>query len=382
MPSAHPFFIPMTARVKDILACLDKAYPFAWAAPEDRVGLQVGHPEAPVNRVLVALEAGLDVVAEARQAQAEMLLTHHPLLYRPVGDIREDRPGGQLLTEVIRAGLAAVACHTNLDVAPQGLNDYLASLLGLTDVTRFAEINRETLYKLAVFVPVGYEDRVRQALFDERVGVIGNYSHCSFAARGQGTYLPLAGAQPFKGQVARLSRAEESRLEVLAPESRLGWALERLKGAHPYEEVAYDLYPLKNPGLSLGFGRLGRWREPLAFCAAVAKVKEVFGVDMVRMWGRPPAAVQRLAVAGGSGGDLAHEARQQGAQLFVTGEVRHHQMVPGQWQDFAVVEVGHFASEAVFMPAWACQLAGLFQKEGLAVQVQASTAEQAPFACL
>ncbi|MDI6853620.1 MAG: Nif3-like dinuclear metal center hexameric protein [Deltaproteobacteria bacterium] len=378
----HPFFTSMAPQVKDILDCLNKAYPFAWASPEDRVGLQVGHPEAPVSRVLVALEASPEVIAEAREAGAEMLLTHHPLIYRPVAEIREDEPGGKLLTEIIRAGLAAAACHTNLDVAPHGLNDYLAALLGLTEVQSFAESKRETLYKLAVFVPVGYEDRVRQAMFDDRVGVIGNYSCCSFAARGQGTYLPGEGARPFKGELATLSRAEESRLEVLTPESRLPQALERLKAAHPYEEVAYDLYPLKNPGLSLGFGRLGRWPEPLAFPEAIAKVKEAFGVGMVKLWGRPPAAVERLAVMGGSGGDFAGEAERQGAQLFVTGEVRHHQMMPGRGQDFAVAEVGHFASEVVFIPKWAEQFEKFCQQNGLAIQARAATAERTPFVFL
>jgi dinuclear metal center YbgI/SA1388 family protein len=380
VPFAHPFFNLMTAQVKDILTCLDGAYPFAWAAPGDPVGLQVGHPEAPVGRMLVALEASLEVVAEAARLEADMLLTHHPLLYRPVGEIREDRAGGGLLAAVIRAGLAAVACHSNLDAAPRGLNDHLAALLDLTDVQIFAVAHREPLYKLAVFVPAGYEDRVRRSLCDDRVGVIGNYSQCSFAARGQGTFLPLEGARPFIGQPACLSRAEESRLEVLAPESRLKSAVDRLRAAHPYEEVAYDLYPLRNPGLPLGFGRLGRWPEPLAFPKAIAKIKEVFDVETVRVWGRPPGAVARLAVAGGSGGEYIAEAQRLGAQLYVTGEVRHHQAVPGNFDDFAVAEVGHFASEAIFMPVWAEQLGLLFQERGLAVQVQVSQAEQAPFA--
>lgn len=379
MPSAHPFFTPMSAKVKDILACLEAAYPFAWAAPGDPVGLQTGHPEALVSRVLVALEASLEVVAEAQKAGAEMLLTHHPLIYQAVGEVREDRPGGRLLAAVLRAGLAVAACHTNLDVAPQGLNDHLAMLLGLTDIQVFGEVKREPWCKLAVFVPVGYEDRVRRALFNDRVGVIGNYSHCSFATRGQGTYLPLEGARPFRGQVASLSRAEESRLEVLLPESRIAAAVARLKAAHPYEEVAYDLYPLKNPGLPLGFGRVGRWSEPRDFPAALARVKEVFSVDAVRVWGRPPQKVARVAVAGGSGGDLIAAARQLGTQLYVTGEVRHHQVMPGEYQDFAIAEVGHFASEVVYMPAWTEQLALLFQEKGLDVRVQVSETEQRPF---
>ncbi len=370
----------MAARVKDILACLEAVYPLRWAAADDPVGLQAGHPEALIQRVLVALEASLEVVAEAQKVGAGMLLTHHPLIYRPVGEVREDRPGGRLLAAIIRAGLAVAVCHSNLDMAPGGLNDHLAKLLGLSDVQILGEVKREPWCKLAVFVPVGYEDRVRRALFDDRVGVIGNYSHCSFAARGQGTYLPQEGAHPFKGEVATLSRAEESRLEVLLPQSRIAAAVARLKAAHPYEEVAYDLYPLENPGLPLGFGRLGRWPEPRALASALAVVKEAFRVDTVRVWGQPPEMVERVAVAGGSGGELIGAAQQSGAQLYVTGEVRHHQVLPGDLADFAVAEVGHFASEVVFMPAWAEQLARLFQEKGLEVQVQASEAERMPFA--
>lgn len=369
----------MTIRVRDILACLEEAYPSAWAAPEDRVGLLVGHPETSVSRLLVALEASLPVVEEAREAGAEMLLTHHPLLYRPVGEIREDQAGGRLLAEVVRAPLAVVACHTNLDAAPQGLNEHLAYRLGLTESEVFASETSDSWCKLAVFVPVGYEAPVRQALFAGGAGVIGKYSHCSFGCRGQGTFLPHAGARPFHGEVARLSSVPESRLEVLLPESCLPGAVARLKAAHPYEEVAYDLYPLKNPGLPLGYGRLGRWPQPLPFPEAITKIKEVFQVPVVRVWGRPSRAVERVAVVGGSGGDLIPRAKQQGAQVYITGEVRHHQASPGDFEDFAVVEVGHFASEVVFMPAWAEQLGELFREKALAVQVLVSAREHAPF---
>lgn len=370
----------MAVQVKDILAILEEVHPAAWAMPEDRVGLQVGHPEAAVSRLLVALEASQAVVAEARQAGAEMLLTHHPLLYRPVGEIRQDQAAGRLLAAVIKADVAVAACHTNLDAAPQGLNEHLAHLLDLRGIEVFAPAASDPWCKLVVFVPAGYEDRVRQALFDDRTGVIGRYSQCSFAGRGQGTYLPEAGARPFQGEVASLARVQESRLEVLAPESRVRGAVARLKAAHPYEEVAYDLYPLKNPGLTLGYGRLGNWPQALGFPEALAKIKEVFRVPLVRLWGRPPRAVERVAVAGGSGGDLIAQAREQGAQVYITGEVRHHQATPEDLDDFAVVEVGHFASEVVFMPAWAQQLGLLFQARGLAVQVQVSEREQAPFA--
>ncbi|MEW6388677.1 MAG: Nif3-like dinuclear metal center hexameric protein [Thermodesulfobacteriota bacterium] len=377
-----PFLRPMAALLKDILARLDAAYPFAWAVPEDRVGLQVGHPENPVEVILAALEVSEPVVAEAQAKKAQLLLTHHPLLYQPLGEVREDRGAGRLLAAVLRAGLALVACHTNLDVAPAGVNDYLARLLKLEEVELLSPVSGDPLHKLAVFVPVGYEDRVREALFDDRVGVIGRYSHCSFAGRGQGTYLPLQGAQPFRGEVASLTRAEESRLEVLVPESRVLAALDRLKASHPYEEVAYDLYPLKNSGSPLGFGRLGRLSPPLDFTRVVAWVKEVFGVSGVRVWGPAPARVERVAVLGGSGGDFISTAREKGAQLYITGEVRHHQVNLGDLKDFAILEVGHFSSEAVFIPEWVRQLNLLFQENGLKVQVHGAQTEAPPFACL
>jgi dinuclear metal center YbgI/SA1388 family protein len=373
-----PVLRPMAATINDILSCLDAAYPFAWALAEDRVGLQVGDPEASVSTVLVALEATQAVVAEAEAQQAQLLLTHHPLLYQPAHDIREDRPGSKLLAAVVRARMAVVSCHTNLDLAPRGLNEYLAHQLGLEDLEVLAKVKQDAWLKLAVFVPVGYEDQVRAALTDDRVGVIGRYADCSFAARGQGTFRPLEGARPFRGEVAALSRAEESRLEVLVPESRIAPTLARLRAAHPYEEVAYDLYPLANQGLTLGFGRVGRWPASLAWEEVVQRVKDVFAVSGVRVWGRPPAAVSRAAVCGGSGGDLIGQAQAQGAQVFVTGEVRHHQAVPGPEQDFTIIEVGHFASEVAFMPAWAEQVAQLLQQRQLEVQVRVAVSETAP----
>ncbi len=368
----------MSALLKEIMARLDAHWPFAWAASGDRVGLLAGNPEGPVEVVLVALEASLPVVAEAQARGAQLLLTHHPLLYQPLATVREDHPPERLLAALIRGGIALAACHSNLDVAPEGVNDYLARVLDLEEAQVLEETGRDAWYKLTVFVPVGYEDRVRHSLADDRVGVIGRYSHCTFAARGQGTYLPLEGARPFRGQVAALSRAAESRVEVLVPGSHLTAAISRVKAVHPYEEPAYDLYPLANPGARLGLGRIGDWSPPRPFSEVVSRVKEVFGVEPVKIWGRPPQEVVRLALCGGSGGDLITAARERGAQVYLTGEVRHHQATPGPTSGFAVLEVGHFASEVVFMPEWARQLRRHFQDGGVEVRVEVAR-EEAPF---
>ncbi|MCL4501670.1 MAG: Nif3-like dinuclear metal center hexameric protein [Deltaproteobacteria bacterium] len=370
----------MRATLQEIVNLLNAQYPQVWAAPGDRTGFQVGDPSSPVTTVLVALEASPAVIREAQGLGAQLLLTHHPLIYQPLAQVREDQPAGKLLSTLIRAGIASVSCHTNLDVAPEGLNDYLARTLELTEVEVLAETSRDNLYKLTVFVPLAYEDLVRDQLAEAGLGIIGRYSHCSFGVRGQGTYRPMEGAQPFRGEVGQLAQAEEVRLEMLAPESILPAALAHLQEVHPYEEVAYDLYPLKNPGAARGFGRLGNWPAPKNFDEVISLAKRIFQVDAVKVWGRPPQTVQRLAVLGGSGGEFIQTARQRRAQAYITGEVRHHQVSPESLEDFAVLEVGHYSSEAVFMSPWAQQLRGFFAAAGLDVRVNVAQSPQTPFA--
>jgi putative NIF3 family GTP cyclohydrolase 1 type 2 len=151
-----------------------------------------------------------------------------------------------------------------------------------------------------------------------------------------------------------------------------------LREVHPYEEVAYDLYPLKNPGIPRGLGRIGNWPQPRPFSQVISRVKEFFGVQVVRTWGRPPSEVQRVAVVGGSGGDLLEEARSRGAQVYLTGEVRHHQVPAGGPEELVILEVGHYASEVVFMEPWARQLQALFQEDGLTLRVEVAKAQTVP----
>ena len=284
---------------------------------------------------------------------------------------------------MIRAGIASVSCHTNLDVAPGGLNDYLARALELTDVEVLAATSRDPCTSWRSLCRSDYEDRVREALAEAGLGVIGRYSHCTFAARGQGTYRPLAGARPFQGEVGQLSRAEEVRLEILAPESLLPAALARLREAHPYEEVAYDLYPLKNPGAARGFGRIGNWPAARPFAEVMSLVKEIFQVSAVKVWGRPPQEVQRLAVLGGSGGDFIQAARDRGAQIYLTGEVRHHQVAPGSLEDFAVLEVGHYSQRSGLHGPLGRTTQGLFCGRGAGSASGVAQSPEAPFAyCL
>ena len=359
----------MPATIQDILSVLEKQAPPVLAADWDRVGLQLGSPRQPVTRLAVALEATLPVLQAAEQAQVQALLTHHPLLFQPLTALDPDHPLHQPLVFALRHHIAVAAAHTNLDAAADGLNDYLARRLGLEGSEPLAPTYTEPWVKLTVFVPVGYEDRVRPALCQAGGGRLGNYSCCTFQVRGQGTYRPLAGAHPWQGDPGVLNRAEEVRLEIILPQSLAPEAVAQLQAVHPYEEVAYDLYPLANPGRVFGFGRIGTWPTPRPWADLVQELKRLFGTDRLRLIGQPAAMIQRVAVCGGSGGDLIPAAWKKGAELYLTGDVRYHQAVPWATSPLAIVDLGHFATEAIFIPEWGRRLQADLLAAGLAVEV-------------
>jgi len=207
------------ATVGTIAAYIEELAPLHWAESWDNVGLQVGDPAAAVQRVLVALELTDAVVEEAERLGCDLVVVHHPPLFRPLKALRFDSRPARRLLRLIRSGIALYAAHTNLDQAPGMTNDTLAAAAGLTECEVLKPTGEERYVKLVVFVPKGHEDAVRDALAGAGAGHIGNYSHCTFQVPGIGTFLPLEGTNPFIGQQGRLERVEELRLETIVPES-------------------------------------------------------------------------------------------------------------------------------------------------------------------
>jgi dinuclear metal center YbgI/SA1388 family protein len=374
-----PFLIDMGVSVDQILTLVGKQAPAVLAYAWDRVGLLIGSPGQEVNKLVVALEASEAVLKGAKEVGAQMVLSHHPILFQPVERFCPDKPWDRAIAYAIKHDLAIAAAHTNLDAAQDGLNAYLAEVLGLAQAEPLEVTRVEPLIKLIVFVPLGYEDPVREAICEAGGGRIGNYSHCSFSLRGQGTFKPLAGAQPWQGGVAELNRVAESRLEVVIPEGMVEAALKQLQAVHPYEKVAYDLFPLKNQGIALGIGRVGEWTEPRPFDQVAADLKRLFRTAVIKMTGKPPALVKRVAVCGGSGGELIPQAREKGADIYITGDIRYHQAVPWAGEDMAILDLGHFATEVLFIPEWGRRLEADLRAASLPVEVIVDTWGMDPF---
>ncbi|HEY8391943.1 MAG TPA: Nif3-like dinuclear metal center hexameric protein [Capillibacterium sp.] len=332
--------------VREITAVLEELAPPALAESWDNVGLQVGRLDREVSGLLLALDLSKAVLEEAHQKNANLIVTHHPLIFKPITSLRFDRPGGKIWEELVNGGFIVYSMHTNFDRAADGLNQYLAELLHLTRIEPVEE-GANDYFKLVVFVPEAYVEQVLTALTEAGAGWIGNYSHCTFRTAGVGTFLPRDGANPFLGAVGEVASVAEVRLETIIPAWKREAAVKAMLAAHPYEEVAYDLYPVAQKGGRAGLGRVGVFPAPKRFPDLLAELKALFGEEHLRYGGLPREWVQKIAVIGGSGGKYLSQAKRKGAEVLITSDLGYHDFLYAEQLGLTLVEVGHHTIEAM-----------------------------------
>jgi len=339
-------------QVRDVIGVVDRLAPFDLAEPWDHVGLQVGSPGDEVSGVLVALEVDDAALDEARRQECDLLLVHHPLIFDPLERLSDDSEAGRLALRAARDGVAVIAAHTNLDKAQGGIADVVAELLGLEAAAPLAPAAADAL-KLVGFVPPDDADLVRKALFAAGAGVIGEYEHCSWAVEGQGTFFGRAGTDPTLGQAGRDEAVTELRLEVVFPRRLKRRVTAAYVAAHPYEEPAYDLYPVENEVATLGLGRLGVLPAAQPLAAFAADVAAVLRLPSLRYAGDGARAVRRVAVLPGSGAEAIARGVAQVADVLVTGDVKYHEAREAQAQGLALVDAPHGVTEQEAVLRWA-----------------------------
>ncbi|MBI1755671.1 MAG: Nif3-like dinuclear metal center hexameric protein [Fimbriimonas ginsengisoli] len=337
------------AKVDDVLAALGEIAPSGLAFADDPIGLQVGDPGAEVQCAVVALDPSREAAEFATGHRAQLLLTHHPLLFHPTRRLAAgDGPSG-LAFHLIQSGIACVAAHTNWDVAHGGINDTLAARLGLTEVNAFGSTPDQAQVKLVAFCPEGAVDGVIEAASQAGAGLIGAYRRCAFLSRGTGTFVPGAVASPTVGQVGRTETVDEVRVEMVLPAARMVEVAAAVRAAHPYEEPAFDFFSLVPPP-GHPIGRVG----PLSAATTLgefAKSVERTLATACRTWGAADRRIERVAVVGGAGDDEWPAAREARADVLVTGEVAQHQGLAASQAGFALIEAGHYATEQPGMAA-------------------------------
>ncbi len=364
------------------LALLHERYPPSQAAEWDNPGLQVGDPGWPVERVLVTLDVTSAVLAEAADGPPTLVIAHHPLLFRPLRSVTPSTAAGRLALAAASSGTAVAAAHTNLDVTADGAgtSDPVATVLGLEEVRPLTDqLGESDRVKLVAFVPPEAVDAVLDAVSAAGAGRIGDYERCSFRVEGTGTFRPLPGSGPYSGEgIGQDAEERELRVEVEVPRRASGAVVAALLAAHPYEEVAYDLVPLL-AGATVGFGRVGRLKSPRTLREVADTVRRDLPAPHLRFAGDPERRVEIVAIVGGAGDGLLGAAQASGADVYVTGDLRHHVTLDALEDGLALIDAGHHATEVAAMPAFRGHLEASGRERGLTAPVVASRIPTVPW---
>lgn len=336
--------------VSGVMGVLDAWAPQGQKADFDRVGLQVGDHEAEVSRVLVALDLTPAVVDEAASAGAELIVTHHPLLFKPVGRVITTDPIGSLVWRLGLAGISYAAIHTNLDAAHGGVSFALARQLGLQELQILAPLAGQ-MRKVTVFVPETAAEAVRHAMGAAGAGEIGDYRDCSFSVSGTGRFVPLDSASPAVGVVGDAESVAEVRIEAVVPRWRIAAVAAAIRTSHPYEEPAFDVHAIEGVTSRQGYGVTGRLGMPEPLADFLRRVRSSLDAGALRYVADADSVIERVAVCGGAGLSFLPDALRSGVDAYVTSDVTYHRWfealdTEGHPQ-LALIDAGHYETEAI-----------------------------------
>ncbi|KPU44084.1 putative GTP cyclohydrolase 1 type 2 [Oxobacter pfennigii] len=369
----------MSVKCKDIVRIIENLAPIYLAAEWDNSGLLIGDEEQQIKSVMVALDINKDVLDEAYKLGCDMIITHHPVIFSTLKSLNSNNFKEKIIRDIVSKNISVYSAHTSLDAADGGTNDLLADILKMKNVEVLDKTEEEKLYKVSVFVPKGYQEKVREAIISSGAGHIGNYSGCTFNTNGIGTFLPLEGSKPFIGEMGILEKVDEIKIETIATAANLENVINSILKAHPYEEPAYDIYPLYNKGRKYGFGRVGILDNPVTLKELCQKLKEVLKTDNLRAVGNLDAIVKKAALCSGSGADLLEKSYNLGCDVYITGDVKYHDACDARDMGMALIDAGHFATENIYMPQLMNYLNDEFTARTMNVKLYISNANKDPF---
>lgn len=329
--------------IKDVVQYLGEWAPQAYAESYDNVGLLVGNPLNKITGVLVSLDCTEAVVAEAVQKGCNLIVSHHPIIFKGIKSLTGANYVERTVMMAIKNDVSLYAIHTNLDSITSGVNHRIASLLGLMNL-KILKPKIDILRKLTYYTPTADAEKVRLAVFEAGAGVIAHYSDCSFNIDGTGTYTPGAGSDPYEGKVGVPSIAAEVRTEVLLPAYLEGRVIDAMKRAHPYEEVAYYLSSLANENQYVGSGMVGELAGEVDELSFLEFTKKTMAAGVVKYTAFRNKPVKSVAICGGSGSFLLGDAISAGADVFITGDFKYHEFFDAE-SKIVIADIGHYESE-------------------------------------
>ncbi len=331
-------------KLAEIVAFFESIAPAALQESYDNSGLIVGNPDAEIHKALLCLDSTEAIVDEAIANNCNLIIAHHPIVFSGLKKLNGKTYVERVVIKAIQNNIAIYACHTNLDyVLQNGVNAKIAQKLSLENCSILAP-KAGNLQKLVVFVPYSNAETVRNAMFEAGAGNIGNYDECSFNMSGQGTFRAGDNTSPHVGTQGSRHIEDEIRIETILPDYLAPRIINAMKTAHPYEEVAYDLIPLGNSWEQVGSGLVGSLKTPISPEAFLESLKQKMGAKVVRFTRSKHTLIEKVAVCGGAGSFLIRNARQAGAQAYVTADVKYHEFFDAE-NDLMLCDIGHFESE-------------------------------------
>lgn len=335
--------------IQEIISIINNLAPQKLAYDWDNVGLQIGDFQQKTKNVLLSLDFNKDVLNEAREKNCKLIITHHPFIFNDLKTIHTQTEKGKLIFESIKNNISVFSAHTNLDVANNGLNDYLADILNLNNIEILKIEDEKPYFKLVFFVPEKYFEQVREAVLAEGVGHIGSYSKTSFSTDGEGTFLPGEDSDPHIGMKGKFTKVNEFRVETIIKSSQVNSVINKLKEKHPYEEVAYDLYPLEQYKEKIGLGRIGELKHQSNLKKYLFLVKNKLGLPGIKYAGKDPSSttIKKIAVCSGSGADLIGTAKYAHADLYITGDIKYHEAQYAENIGLNLLDAGHYWTEKI-----------------------------------
>lgn len=346
--------------LREITNQLGRIAPLQSAADWDNVGLLLGDVDRPVERILTCLTLTPDIATEAVSTQRQLIVSHHPILFRGVKRLTTATAEGRSLLELARHGIAVYSAHTAYDNAPGGINEQLAQQFELVDARPLRPFQGPSFSKIVAFVPAGDLDAVRDAMFGAGAGRIGRYRECGFRVTGTGSFLGEPESNPTVGLPGRREEVPEHRLESVCPNAAVTGVLAAMKAAHSYEEPAFDVYALSRTAGDGGEGRIGRLPSPIPLQSFAELVRDRLKAGRVGVVGNPQRPVQAVALACGAAGEFLDDAVRCGADVFVTGELRFHTMLEVEAHGIGAIVAGHYATERFAMESLAHWLRSTF----------------------
>jgi dinuclear metal center YbgI/SA1388 family protein len=337
------FFFEMTG--KEIIKYLEEWAPKGIAWDKDNVGLQVGDPEIKIKNVLLSLDLKEEVIESAIKQNCNLIITHHPLLFYTVKNLDYSKNIlARMIEKLIKNNITLYSAHTNLDFTKHGVSYQLAKRLLLKNI-RFLKNLSENQIKLAVFVPESHVNKVAEAIHQLGGGLIGEYSHCSFRTPGTGTFKGSNESNPAIGKKGVVEFVEEVKLEVIVDKWKLNQVLNAMKKVHPYEEVAYDVFPLKNDNANYGIGAIGELSDSRDTNDFLGFVSSKLKTSTLRYTNSKKKKIKTVAVCGGSCGDLVDEAIKLNADAFITADLKYHTFQDAEGK-ILLIDAGHYETEA------------------------------------